>query len=194
MTWLLASWQSIHKVPCLCYDFTKCQLICTKNSFAACRPNRNDLSPDLELPCLRLQRWLVCWSHSSLGPSTPWGANLCPRLLEMRCLVLQNPSNGPWLAAAVTHYQSELDLRNQLLVKGHLKHLLFVVKLSFAGKMPLNTRYLRNGEVGSDLFVYVPYRHSGWPSLGLWWDLKSRVLKMLFVRACVPEQYGVKSS
>lgn len=78
----------------------------------------------------------------------------------MRCLVLQSPSNSPRLAVTVTHYQSELDLRNQLLVKGHLKHLLFVLKLSFAGKMPLNIRYLRKGEVGSDLFVYVPYPHS----------------------------------
>ena len=77
--------------------------------------------------------------------------------------------------------------------KSHLKHLLFVLKLSFEGKMPLKYRYLRKGEAGSDLFLYVPYHHSRWPSLGLWWDLKNSVLKM-FVRACVPEQDGVKSS
>lgn len=104
-----------------------------------------------------------------------------------------NLSNSPHLAVTVTHCQPELDLRNQILVNGYW-NFFFVLKFSFAGKIAVNTRYLRKGKVGSDLFVYVPHHHSRWPSLVLWWDLKSRVLKMLFVSACVPEQYGVKSS
>lgn len=112
-------------------NVSKCAL---KIGVAACCHNRNDLSSDLELPCLGVQRWLMCQSCSSLSPSSVWGVNPCPSLLEIKCSVLQKPSNNAWLTATVIHHQDELDLRCLLLVNAHLKHLVCVLKLSFQGK------------------------------------------------------------
>lgn len=120
MTWLLASWQSIHILPCLCYGFTKCQLMCAKNR-SCCSPPQQEWPqpwPGAFLSRVEMVHVREPFQPQLLSPlrwkSVPWSA-------RNESFGDANLSNSPQLAVTVTHCQPELDLRNQILVNGYWK-------------------------------------------------------------------------